>query len=425
MYTELNTQPSLEETALKLEMHRFAAEVLRPASLELDALPDPEQVIASGSVFWDVFRTYYRLGYHRSGLPEAVGGTPLSPLARHIIAEEMGWGAADFAVGLGVASFPYSFAAMSGRPELLKAVTEFVEDTAAANIGCWAITEPEHGSDLLMVGTPQFKEPATSGAARARRDGDGWVISGQKSAWVSNGTIATHALAFLTAAPEEGPSGGVVAFIPLTAPGVTRGKPLNKLGQRALNQGEIFFDDVHLNSDYVVVPQKAYTYALDSVLAGANAFMGATFTGLARAAFEEALEYARHRVQGGRPIANHQAIQLKLMDMFTKVECARALSRSASVYNAVTSPPSTQHSMASKVFCTQASFEVSSDALQVFGGYGLAKGMLVEKLLRDARAALIEDGTNEVLSLAAARKVIDSYATGSRQSHSQPVPAGN
>jgi alkylation response protein AidB-like acyl-CoA dehydrogenase len=97
--------------------------------------------------------------------------------------------------------------------------------------------------------------------------------------------------------------------------------------------------------------------------------------------------------------------------MFTKVECARALSRAAMVYNTAASPPSTEHSMAAKVFCTQAAFEVASDALQVHGGMGLAKGMVVEKLIRDARAALIEDGTNEVLSLAGARRVIDRYAT--------------
>jgi alkylation response protein AidB-like acyl-CoA dehydrogenase len=411
MYTELNLQLTEEEAGIKREVHRFAAEVLRPAAQELDALPDPEQVIAPGSVYWEVFRKYYELGYHRTALPESAGGTPLSPLARHILMEELGWGAADFAVGLGVASFPYSFAVLSGREELLtKLVRPFVEDASAQYIGCWAITEPEHGSDLLMVGTPQFKEAATSGAVRMQRNGNTRVISGQKSAWVSNGTVATHALAFLTASPDRGPAGGVVALIPLDAPGVSRGKPLNKMGQRALNQGEIFFDEVSLSDDYIIVEQEAYSHVLDSVLAGANAFMGATFTGVARAAFEEGLAYARGRVQGGKPITDHQAIQLKLMDMFTKVECARALSRGALVYNSVTSPPSTEHSMASKVFCTQAAFEVASDALQVHGGIGLARGMLVEKLIRDARAALIEDGTNEVLSLAGARKVIDRYA---------------
>jgi alkylation response protein AidB-like acyl-CoA dehydrogenase len=95
--------------------------------------------------------------------------------------------------------------------------------------------------------------------------------------------------------------------------------------------------------------------------------------------------------------------------MFIEVEAARALSRAAMVYNATASPPSIQHSIASKVFCTQTAFQVASEAVQIFGGYGLAKGVLVEKLFRDARAALIEDGTNEVMSLTAARRLIDSY----------------
>jgi alkylation response protein AidB-like acyl-CoA dehydrogenase len=259
MYTELDLEIRPEEAALKTEAHRFAAEVLRPAALALDALADPEQVIAPNSVFWEVFRKYYELGYHRSGLPEQAGGTPLSPLGRHIVQEELGWGAADFAVGLGVTSFPFSFAALSGRQELLTDIVKpFVEDTSATYIGCWAITEPEHGSDLLMVGTQQFSDAATSGTMRARREAGRYSISGQKSAWVSNGTIATHALAFVTASPEAGPAGGVVALIPLGGPGVSRGKPLNKLGQRALNQGEIFFEEMALPEEYVLVPEVAY-----------------------------------------------------------------------------------------------------------------------------------------------------------------------
>jgi alkylation response protein AidB-like acyl-CoA dehydrogenase len=134
---------------------------------------------------------------------------------------------------------------------------------------------------------------------------------------------------------------------------------------------------------------------------------------VARAAFEEALGYARQRVQGGKSISEHQAVQLKLANMFVEVEAARSLSRAAMVYNTSSSPPSTEHSIAAKVFCTQAAFQVASEAVQVFGGYGLAKGVLVEKLFRDARAALIEDGTNEVMSLTAARKVIDGYVVES------------
>ncbi len=409
-YVELNKQVTPEETAVKLMAHNFAADVLRPASMQLDQLPAPEEVIADGSVFWDVFREYYSRGYHTAAVPEAFGGVQMSPLSRHIYLEEMGWGSADFAVGLGVTSFPYSFAAMSGHPDVVRdIVAPFANDREARHIGCWAITEPEHGSDTLLVGTQQFRDPATSGDARAFQEKGDWVISGQKSAWVSNGTIATHALTFLNADRSRGPAAGAVALIPLDLPGVSRGKPLNKLGQRALNQGEIFFDNVHIPEHFVFVRPEGYSTVLNSVLAGTNAFMGATFTGVARAAFEEALSYARGRVQGGKPICEHQAIQLKLVDMFIKIEASRALSRAALVHNSNVSPAAPQYSMAAKVFCTQAAFEVSSEALQVFGGYGLAKGMLVEKLFRDARASLIEDGTNEVMSLAAARRVIDEY----------------
>ncbi len=408
-YLDLNKELTADQAALKEVIHRFAADVARPASVELDKL-SPEEVIAEGSPLWDVFRKAYELGYHTSSLPEGLGGTSMPPISRHIYAEEMGWGSADFAIGLGVAPFPFSFAAMSGHAEIMRDIVKpFAEDRQARYIGCWAITEPQHGSDTLLVGTEQFAQPEIGFGVQARLDGDEWVINGQKSAWVSNGTIASHALTFLGVDGSRGMKGGGVAVIPLDLPGVSRGKPLNKLGQRGLNQGEIFFDGVRIPKHYMLIPPDAYPFIMDSVLAGANAGMGAIFTGVARAAFEEALTYTRHRVQGGKPICEHQAVQLKLMDMFIKVEAARALSRAAMAYNATTSPPATHYSIASKVFCTQTAFEVASDGLQLHGGYGLAKEMLIEKLFRDARASMIEDGTNEVLSLAGARRIIDGY----------------
>ena len=408
-YLELNKQLTFDESNIKDQIHRFGVEVLRPAAAELDPLP-PEDVIAPDSVLWDVFRKAYGLGFHTSGLPESLGGVTMSPLARHIYAEEMGWASADFAIALGVAPFPFNFAAMSGKPSLIDEIVKpFAEDTQAKYVGCWAITEPRHGSDSLLVGDEQFRTPDTAFDLYAREEGDEWVINGQKSAWVSNGTIATHALTFLSVDRSRGAAGSAVAIIPLNQPGVTKGKPLDKLGQRALNQGEIFFDDVRIPREYMLVPTEAYPFIIESVLAGANAGMGAIFTGVARAAFEEGLSYTRNRIQGGKSISEHQAVQIKLMDMFVRVEAARQLSRAAMAYNSETVPPALQYSVASKVFCTQASFTVASDALQLHGGMGLAKGMLIEKLFRDARASMIEDGTNEVLSLAAARRVLDSY----------------
>ena len=260
-----------------------------------------------------------------------------------------------------------------------------------------------------MPGTTMWNKPEIHYGLTATLDGDDYVLNGQKSAWVSNGTIATHALAFLGVDRRRGMAGGGVALVPLNLPGVTKGTPLNKLGQRALNQGEIFFDNVRIPRQYMLVEPEAYTFVIDAVLAGANAFMGATFTGLARAAFEEALTYTKERVQGGVPICEHQLVQKKLFDMFVKVEAARQLSRAAVLYNHGAFPPGTQYSIASKVFCTQTAFEVASDAVQLHGGYGLTKEMLVEKLFRDARASMIEDGSNDILSLTAAKKILEQY----------------
>ncbi len=408
-YTELNKSLTAEESALKEQVHRFSAEVFRPAAMELDPLP-PEAVIDRSSVLWDVFRKYRELGYHLRGMPEAFGGIELSPVSQHIISEELGWGAADLTISMGAGSMPYSFAARSGNQELIeKYVRPYIEDTEARFVGCWGITEPMHGSDVVFMGNGMDPPPGVAFDVFAERDGDDYILRGQKSSWVSNGTIATHSMVHMGVDRTLGMTGSAIAFVPLDLPGVTKGKPLDKLGQRALNQGEIFFDDVRLPASYVLVPQPAYTMMGDFIIAAANGGMGATFTGLARAAFEEGLSYTRDRIQGGKPICEHQAVQIKLMDMFVTVEAARGLSRAAIGYNAVTIPPIPEYSIASKVFCTQASFQVASDALQLHGGYGLARGMVIEKLFRDARAALIEDGTNEVLSLAGARRIIDRY----------------
>ena len=408
-YLDLNKQLNSDETSLKEQIHRFAAEVLRPAAAELDRLP-PEDVIAEGSVLWDVFRKLYGLGYHTRALPEELGGVMLSPLAAHIYSEEMGWGASDLAISLGVTAMPFVFAARSGNQALVRDyVIPFSQDKDVKFIGCWGVTEPQHGSDAVFMGNQAFNRPEVGFDLHAQLDGDEWVIRGQKSSWVSNGTIATHAMVHLGMDRSKGMAGSGVAFVPLDLPGVSKGKPLNKLGQRALNQGEIFFDDVRIPKDYMLVTPDGYSFLGETILANANAGMGATFTGVARAAFEEGLHYARQRVQGGKPICEHQAVQLKLMDMFIKVEAGRALSRAAMLYNTTTVPPAPQYSVAAKVFCTTAAFQVASDALQLHGGYGLAKEMVIEKLFRDARASMIEDGTNEVLSLAGARRVIDSY----------------
>jgi len=293
------------------------------------------------------------------------------------------------------------FAQMSGRPGL---IDRFCTDDEEESIGCWAVTEPDHGSDSLTFTEPHFADPKLRPNCIAQRHGDDYLIEGQKSAWVSNGTIATVATLFCTVDPSQGMKGGGVCLVPLHLSGVSRGRPLDKLGQRSLNQGEIFFDNVRIPEEYMIFGPEAYSTIVEAVLALANASMGAIFVGLARSALHLAIDYAKQRVQGGRPIFEHQSVKSRLFRMFTKVEAARSLAWRVMLYNTANSPL-LQYSIASKVFCTNTAFEVASEALQIFGGNGLSREYPIEKLLRDARAAMIEDGCNEVLGIVAASRL--------------------
>jgi len=397
----------IDETAMSAEArtmvdtaHQFAEEVLRPAGAELDRL-GPAEVIAEGSTLWKVFDRFRELGLHDITSP----GMGLAPAeaayVQSAVAEELGWGDAGLAISLAVSGFHRIFANLSGNAAL---IDRFASPTST-DIGCWAITEPDHGSDSLAFTEGHFHDPEVHANCIATLDGDSYVIRGQKAAWVSNGTIATVATLFCTIDPSQGFQGGGVCLVPLDQPGVSRGAPLDKLGQRALNQGEIFFEDVRIPAEYMVVGKEVYASVVEMVLAVANAHMASTFVGVARAAFEHANFYAHERIQGGRPIFEHQSVRSRLFKMFMQTEAARSLARRVAGMGAMGIAPPVQFSIAGKVFCTSTAFEVASAAVQVYGGNGLSREYPVEKLLRDARASMIEDGCNEMLSLVGGAKL--------------------
>jgi len=420
MYCELDPHVGREETALKDAAHRFAADVLRPTGAALDRMADPADVAGERSRLWHALRQAYRLGYHRVAIPVEEGGLGASGLAQHVLFEELGWGSADLAVAIGMAAFPFVVIARTGNARLIDDfVRPFAEDGEARHVGCWAITEPAHGSDAFMIGTPQFVDPRVSADVIARRDRDYWVLTGQKAAWVANGTIATHALVFLGIDPARGMEGGGVALVPLNLRGVSRGTPADMMGQRGLNQSELSFDEVRIHDSQLLTDPTLYAFMLDRAVASVSCLMAAIFTGVARAAYEAALERARTRVQGGRPLAEHQLVQKRLFDMFSRVEACRAVSRAAMVHT-VAGPPATEHAIAAKTFCTEAAVEVTSSALGLFGGEGLTRGNPVGKLFRDARASLTEYGSNDVLALVAARRLLANGARGpARSLHEQ------
>lgn len=392
---------SHEETEIHSTVHRFAEEVLRPVGKQLDQLPDPQSVIDKDSLLWETFEKYDALGIDGLNFEDPDISPEQQARLQAIILEELAWGDAGLALSLACRGMMGMYASLSGQNDLI----ERFAAPGNKEVGCWAITEPDHGSDTLAMNQPHFNDPSVKANCIAKKDGDDYVIRGQKSSWVSNGPIATVAALFCTIEGDKGFEGGGVAVVPLDLKGVSKGKPLDKIGQRALPQGEIFFDEVRIPGGYMLSDQKTYKDTLNMQLTLANSFMGVSFSGVARSAYDLAVEYAKNRVQGGKTIMQHQSVKLRLFDMFRKVESASSFARKIHIYNAASGDPKLHYSIASKTYCTKVAFEVASEAIQIFGGNGLSREYPVEKIMRDARASLIEDGCNEVLSIVGAENL--------------------
>jgi len=404
-YRDIDINLSTETKVMLLEVQKFSMEVMRPAGIKLDSLSTPEEVIAKESPLWDVFKGFRQRDLHLLQIPKALGGLAedLDPMAGILMTEQLGYADAGLTISMGVSCMPFNYAAMFPIPEMQQLASDFCADKEGKMIGCWAITEPDHGTDWTLGG----RDPKCGPSVEAVLKGDEYIVNGEKSAWVSNGTIATHAVLHVAIDPSRGMEGQGLAIIPLDLPGISREGPLDKMGQRPLNQGSIVFQDARIPKKYMVIPDPDVMNAMGGVgLAYVNGGMALVFAGLAKAAFDEAYRYAKNRVQGGKPIFEHQSIKLKLMKMFTMVEAARANARRMAMYNRLNSTmPSVAHAVAAKCFSTETAFMVASEAMQIFGGYGLAKEFPIEKMFRDARASMIEDGVNETLAIKAAEYI--------------------
>ncbi len=384
---------SEEDCEIRDLAHKFAEETLRPAGVELDRMVDPADTVAPGSVIWKVIDQYHALGLGGLAYDKEMDPVRKARLGA-VVNEEFAWGDIGLAITTGLSGFHQPWVEQTGDSDLIARFCNPDKPT----IGCWALTEPDHGSDTVALTESHFSDPALKANCIARKDGNEYVINGQKAAWVSNGPIADIAVLFCTLDQSQGFKGGGVFLVPLDLPGIDRPRPLDKLGQRSLAQGEVYFDEVRIPASHMALGPELYAIGLETMLAHANSGMGQIFVGVARAAYEHALAYAKERVQGGVPIIEHQSVKARLFKMFAKVEAARSLARRVALFNSG-GMPSISHAIASKTFVTNTAFEVASDALQIFGGNGLSREYPMEKLLRDARASLIEDGCNVVLSI--------------------------
>ena len=399
----LGAEPPLseEESAAVDVLHRFAEQEMRPLGQILDRMT-PEEVIAKDSPIWKFYDKFKELGFTVDLLVEMEPAQRAKMMC--LFYEELGWGDSGLAISIGAGTLPRYMARLFGNDYLAELCPE-------DKLGCWGITEPDHGSDTLDPDGQAMHAEGNYGRPNciATLKSDTIVINGQKSAWVSNGIIGEVCVLYCAADTGAGPDkeNGAVIIVPCDTKGVSKGQPLNKMGQRALNQGEIFFDNVELPMENLLAGPENYQRAVYAIHTDANALMGATFTGVARAAYDLAYAYVHERKQGGVPIIRHQSVAYRLFHMFRKVEAARALTRRVVEYNMVEPQPALHAAMTSKITATQTAFEVASDALQLFGGNGMTLEYPIEKLLRDARASMIEDGCNEILAIKGGCSLLD------------------
>jgi acyl-CoA dehydrogenase len=369
-----------EELAIREMAHDFAEKEMRPVAWDYDRDATwPREIIEKA----------WGLGLMNSHLPEAYGGPGLSYLDGCIIEEEIAWGCSGIGTSLscnGLATAPVSLGASEElKKEYLGRLSE------APLLASFCLTEPDAGSDVSGMKTTATKR------------GDKWVINGSKC-FITNGEYANWYTVFAKTDKEAGHRGISCFVVPRDA-GVIVDKHEDKMGQRASNTATITFPDVEIPLNHLVGEEnkgfKLSMMTLDRTRPG----VAAMATGVARAAWEMAMDYSKERVQFGVPIAMHQAIQFMLADMATKVH----LSRLATYNSAVLLDQGKRNTLESshaKRFAADSAMEVTTDAVQVFGGYGFIKEYKVEKLMRDAKILQLYEGTAQIQRLVIARETL-------------------
>jgi acyl-CoA dehydrogenase len=369
-----------EQKALRELAHDFAEKEIRPVAWEYDK---------DGTWPQDIIDKAWEVGLMNTHAPEAYGGPGLSFLDGCLIEEELSWGCSGIATSLGANGLAAAPVVLGGSDEVQKEYfTDLTENKALAS---FCLTEPDAGSDVSGMRT------------RAVRKGDKYVINGSKC-FITNGTYADWYTVYAKTDPDAGHR-GISAFLVKRDDTVTVDKKEDKMGQRASNTATITFNDTEVDAKYLLGEEnkgfKLAMMTLDRTRPG----VAAMATGISRAALEFATEYSKERVQFGVPIAMHQAIQFMIADMATKVH----LSRLATWNSAVLLDQGKRNTLESshaKRFAADSAMEVTTDAVQVYGGYGFIKEYPVEKLMRDAKIMQLYEGTSQIQRLVIARETL-------------------
>jgi acyl-CoA dehydrogenase len=369
-------QRMLQETA-----HKFAEQEIRPKAEHHDR---------TGEFPREILQKAFDIGLMNETIPEFCGGGGLSILDSCVIAEEISWGC----VGVNTSRAANSLAV---TPILVAATDEQKKEFLSPiceklSFAAFGLTEPGAGSDAGSVSTT------------AKLEGDEYILNGTKC-FITNGGVADLYTIFASTDKEKKHRGLSCFVVTRDMDGVSAGKEEDKMGQRASDTSEVILEDVRVPKENLLGKEgdgfKIAMITLDKARPG----VAACSVGLARAAFEYAVEYSKERIQFGQPIAMNQAIQFMIADMATKVELARLMTYKAA-WLVDTGQRHTYEAAIAKLYASDIAMSVATDAVQIYGGYGYMREYPVEKLMRDAKLLQIYEGTNQVQRMVIAREVL-------------------
>ncbi len=377
----INFSLTEEQLALQEMAREFAKNEMRPVAAKYDQ---------SHEFAFDVMEKAFQAGFLTANIPEAYGGVGLSGLDLCVISEELSVGCAGLFTSMMACALANTPLILFGTEE--QKIKFLVPLTKKMSLTAFCLTEREAGSDAGGIKT------------RAVRDGDEFVINGSKC-FITNGGVASLYTVFANTSPNKGARGITAFVVPRETPGITVGKVEDKMGQRASNTAEIFFEDVRIPAANMLGrPGYGFIVAMKT-FDQTRASVGAASVGVGRAAMEAAVAYAKTRRQFGKPIALYQATQFKIAQMAIEVQAARHLVYHAAWLADQGMPNSAESAMA-KAFASDIAFAAANEAIQIHGGYGYMRDYPVEKFLRDAKLFQIYEGTNEIQRMVIAHEVI-------------------
>jgi len=375
-----------EQKLFQRTVHDFVAKEVKPLAQHTDE---------AAEFNWTAAKKMGPIGLLGLEVPEEYGGAEVDAISSAIAIEELGWGCGSTALAIsahnGLALGPLvKYGTQAQKEKWLPLLA-----TGKGKLACLGLTEPGAGSDL-QGGVK----------TRAEKKGDTWVINGSKM-WLTNASISDLMVLLVRTDPQGGSRSLSQILVPSDTPGVSIGPAEKKMGLKGSPTHAVSFTDVIVPLENLLGVEGQGLHQTLEVLDSGRVGIGALAVGLAQAAYEEGVKYAKERQTFGVPIAQHQAIQWMLADAATEIQAARMMVYLAAWKKGLKQPYSQEAAMA-KLFATEVSERVCRNAIQIHGGYGYSREYPVERIYRDTRLMLIGEGTSEIQRLVIARHILNN-----------------